>query len=140
MVVVNPEGRPRVRTFKSPASTEWQPRRRHPPQGLRRAERLLDTLPLAARIVDEHGRRLLNQFFFEKVLVQGHQVVTVIFTETARLILGYPSGPVGPGGPSMASKITFYRETNPDPLSGDRGSNIDSLVGAAGVEPATARV
>ncbi|MDQ1713068.1 MAG: hypothetical protein QOE45_2518 [Frankiaceae bacterium] len=104
------------------------------------AERLLDRLPLAARIVDEHGRRLLNQFFFEKVLVKGHQLVGVIYTETARLILGYPSGPVGPGGQSIASEITFYGATNPDPLSGVQGSNIDSLVGAAGVEPATARV
>lgn len=104
------------------------------------AERLIDGLALAARIVDDQGRRLLNQFFFEKILVKGHQVVGVIYTETARLILGYPSGPVGPGGQTMASEFTFYGETNPDPLSGVRGSNIDSLVGAAGVEPATARV
>lgn len=127
-----PRRRPPRRGWPMPASTV-----RPSPRSTPTPSDYLTRLSLAA---DEHGRRLLNQFFFEKVLVKGHKVVGAIYTETARFILGYPPGPVGPGGQSTASESTFHGETNPDPLSGVRGSNIDSVVGAAGVEPATARV
>ena len=102
---------------------------------------MVDNLTYACRIEDDLGRRLLNQFFFERVLIQGDRISGVVYTETARLILGYPTSPQDPTGAPTAPDDDADQDhkTNHGP-QGDRGSNTDSLVGAAGVEPATARV
>jgi hypothetical protein len=50
------------------------------------AEKLIDKLWLVPYMRSAHERRVLNQFFFDKILVRGDEVVGVVYTEDARLI------------------------------------------------------
>lgn len=61
-----------------------------------KAEKLIDNLSLVSYVNSDHERRVLNQFFFEKILVRGDKVVGVVYTEDGRLLLGYPAGPHDP--------------------------------------------
>lgn len=108
------------------------------------AEKLIDYLGEACHIDDFSGRRLLNQFFFEKIYIRDNRISAVIYTETARLILGLPPGAQDPfrkaSGPDQGPDGAEQDHKKNHRPQGDGGLETDSVVGAAGVEPATARV
>ena len=89
-----------------------------------RAASLVANIALVYRVLDHKERRLLNHFFFNRVVVEGERVVRVDYTDTARLILGHHDDPEGP-------------ETKNHGPSQDRGSNVFSLVEVRGFEPLT---